>query len=313
MAAVLELREHILNFYRARKRLLDIIIKFILAFFTFLIININIGYMSRLDNVFLIIVLSVICAFLPMNVTLLVAAVLVVVHLYALSIVAALMAAVIFIIALLLYFGFSPKHGWKVLYTPVLYTIKLPYIMPLSAGVTASPISLIPICIGIVIYYYLSGIKASAPLYRQASEDSFEMLLTTVKLIFANPRLFAEIAVVIVTMVIVMAIGKLSFNHSKSAAIAAGAVLNLVANLLICVYFNDTSGVPAVIIGEAVCTVVAYIVQFMLITMDYSRAEYVQFEDDEYYYYVKAIPKSSVSIERKLVKHYNKPEKEERE
>ena len=33
--------------------------------------------------------------------------------------------------------------------------------------------------------------------------------------------------------------------------------------------------------------------------------------DDEYYYYVKAIPKSSITVERKLVKHYNKPEKEE--
>ena len=29
-------------------------------------------------------------------------------------------------------------------------------------------------------------------------------------------------------------------------------------------------------------------------TVDYSRTENVQFEDDEYYYYVKAIPKMSV-------------------
>ena len=34
----------------------------------------------------------------------------------------------------------------------------------------------------------------------------------------------------------------------------------------------------------------------------YSRTEYVQFEDDEYYYYVKAVPKNSVKREKKKVK-----------
>jgi hypothetical protein len=29
--------------------------------------------------------------------------------------------------------------------------------------------------------------------------------------------------------------------------------------------------------------------------VDYSRTEYVQFEDDDYYYYVKAVPKLTVS------------------
>ena len=34
---------------------------------------------------------------------------------------------------------------------------------------------------------------------------------------------------------------------------------------------------------------------FFVFAVDYSRTEYVQFEDDDYYYYVKAVPKLTVS------------------
>ena len=36
--------------------------------------------------------------------------------------------------------------------------------------------------------------------------------------------------------------------------------------------------------------------------MDYSRTEKVQFEDDEYYYYVKAVPKVNLSSKEKQIK-----------
>ena len=39
--------------------------------------------------------------------------------------------------------------------------------------------------------------------------------------------------------------------------------------------------------------------------MDYSRTEIVQFEDDEYYYYVKAVPKVHVAVPEKTVKKIN--------
>ena len=39
--------------------------------------------------------------------------------------------------------------------------------------------------------------------------------------------------------------------------------------------------------------------------MDYNRAEKVQFEDDEYYYYVKAVPKVTYPVSRKRVKKIN--------
>ena len=49
----------------------------------------------------------------------------------------------------------------------------------------------------------------------------------------------------------------------------------------------------------------AVVLQFFVFNVDYSRTEKVQFEDDEYYYYVKAVPKISVARPEKQDKQIN--------
>jgi hypothetical protein len=44
------------------------------------------------------------------------------------------------------------------------------------------------------------------------------------------------------------------------------------------------------------------VLRFFVFNVDYSRTEKVQFEDDEYYYYVKAVPKVTVTRPEKKVK-----------
>ena len=48
------------------------------------------------------------------------------------------------------------------------------------------------------------------------------------------------------------------------------------------------------------------VVEFFAFNMDYSRTEKVQFEDDEYYYYVKAVPKVTVATPERKVKKINR-------
>ena len=47
---------------------------------------------------------------------------------------------------------------------------------------------------------------------------------------------------------------------------------------------------------------VSLILEFFFYNLDFSRVERVQFEDDEYYYFVKAVPKMFVARKDKRVK-----------
>ena len=59
------------------------------------------------------------------------------------------------------------------------------------------------------------------------------------------------------------------------------------------------------ILGSILAIVIAKIIEFFRFCVDYSRTEKVQFEDDEYYYYVKAIPKMTVAAQDKTIKKIN--------
>ena len=52
------------------------------------------------------------------------------------------------------------------------------------------------------------------------------------------------------------------------------------------------------------------VLQFLFFNLDYTRTERVQFEDDEYYYYVKAVPKMYVPTTEKQVKSFGGRERE---
>ena len=66
------------------------------------------------------------------------------------------------------------------------------------------------------------------------------------------------------------------------------------------------------LIGGSIAAVgIGLVLELFFFTVDYARSENLQFEDDEYYYYVKAIPKVSISTPEKTVKRINERQETE--
>ena len=63
-----------------------------------------------------------------------------------------------------------------------------------------------------------------------------------------------------------------------------------------------TVDIVKLLIGSAVSVAAAFVIKFFCFSVDYTRTERVQFEDDEYYYYVKAVPKNMIAEPKKTVK-----------
>lgn len=58
------------------------------------------------------------------------------------------------------------------------------------------------------------------------------------------------------------------------------------------------------IVGNVISVLIGLVLQFFFFNLDYTRTERVQFEDDEYYYYVKAVPKLYVTTSEKQIKSF---------
>ena len=108
-----------------------------------------------------------------------------------------------------------------------------------------------------------------------------------------------------ITVLVVYLIRRMSIDYAWTIAMISGAMVNVVILLIGDLIYDINISVVGVLLGSLVAVAVAKVIEFFRFCVDYSRTERVQFEDDEYYYYVKAVPKMMVATSAKTVKKIN--------
>ena len=121
MTALLEIKQAIRKFYIKNEVYITYLWKFLLALISIAVINNKLGYMSSLNNIAIVLMASLLCAILPANFIVFIAAVFIIGHLFALAPECAVIALIVFALMFLLYFRFSPKDTLAVLLTPLLF------------------------------------------------------------------------------------------------------------------------------------------------------------------------------------------------
>lgn len=301
--SLLLVREYIRNFYVKYEDYIVPFLKFLLALTCILLINGRLGYMDRLRNMSAVLVIALVCSFMPKTFILLVSAAFVVLHLYEVSLECAAVALLIFLLLFLLFLRFVPQSASLVLLTPILFVLKMPYAAPLLAGLLGSPLSAIAVGCGVIIYYVINYMGANAALLGAADVESivtrFREILDG---IFGDRAMLIVLAAFMVTAILVYLVRRLSVDYSWTIAIISGILLDIVILLVGDLIYDANFSIAGVILGSALSAALAFLVQLFRFNLDYSRTEKVQFEDDEYYYYVKAVPKMAVSTPEKRVK-----------
>ena len=107
MTTLLIAKQYIRTFINKYEVYLKPVLKLVLALIALLMINGKIGYMQKLDNVSIVLMVALMCSFMPMNFIVFVAAAFTVLHMYALSLECALITLVLFLVMFLLYIRFQ--------------------------------------------------------------------------------------------------------------------------------------------------------------------------------------------------------------
>ena len=310
MTSLLEVREYLKSFYAKNEVYVNPCIKFLIALISLIVINTSLGYMPLLKNVAIVLVVALMCSFMPKNFVVIVSAVWILLHSYSLAMECALVVAAIFAIMFLMYFRFVPKDTLVVLLTPLLFAFKIPYVVPVAMGLLAGPASAISVSCGVIIYYVISYITGNVTIFSATdAETGSQKLKIMLDGILDNKAMVVTVVVFCVVLLLVYAIRRTSIDYAWMIAIISGLSVSAVL-LLICEFIMELQfSVIAIVIGSVISFVICLGVQFLEFNVDYSRTELVQFEDDEYYYYVKAVPKNVLAIPDKSVKSINKQRK----
>lgn len=302
------------NIYAKYSKFIDKGVQLLIALVTFFMINSNLGYISILANPIISVGLAVICAFLPPVIMAIVAAGLILAHLYAVSLGLLIVVAIIFLLMFIFYVRFTPKMAMVIVLTGLAFMLKIPYVIPVACGLLAAPISAVPVSCGAITYYMIAYAKEVASTLKNAEDSSFiDDISVCAKSIFQNKEMWVTVLAMIICVLVVYNVRRLSIAHSWKVAIVAGAAVCVVFTVAGDMAFDVSVSYVPLIVGNVVAIVVGLVLELVFFCVDYTRTETLQYEDDDYYYYVKAIPKINVAAPDKTVKTITDSEEDDEE
>lgn len=303
MTGLLEVRERLRNFYGKYEIYVVTGVKFVLSLITFFLINSQMGYMERLDHLAIVLLLALVCAFLPVNAIVVAACGMILLHLSALAMEAFVLGLFLFLLLLFLYGRFAPKNGNIAIMTSILCFFKIPQVMPVATGLLREPSSYLSVLCGVVVFYYVQGVKLNIVNFTSIEEaEGTAKFTAALKMLTSNKEMYLVLVAFLMTSLLVYTIRRQSINYAWRIALLLGNLFQMVILLVGYVLLGMPEKIMWVVLGTVISVVISLILEFFFYNLDYSRIERVQFEDDEYYYFVKAVPKVYVARKDKRVK-----------
>lgn len=306
MGKILEVRAYILKFYAKFSKYIDAVIKFVLAFLTFSFVRTHAGFLESLSNPVVTIGLSVICTFLPRSMTAVFAALLILVQFFTLAPGVAIVAGLVFLIMFALYFRFATGKTVALLLTPISFSLHIPVLIPIIFGLVSGPVCAVPIAFGVILYYMVTYVNSYAAVIETVAETGvMEQITAFTQQLFSNKEMWMIIISFTICILFVYNVRCLEIDYAKEIAVVAGVLVHLIMMTFGYVMVDINVSYVELMISSIAAVFIAILLKVFLISEDYSRSERLQFEDDEYYYYVKAVPKVSVAVPQKTVKKIN--------
>lgn len=281
-------------------------VRFLVELIVLLLIRNSFGYNERLSSIPIILVFSLIAGLLPAGFSILIPAIVILADFYAISMEVFLAGGAIMLIMALLYLRFSPKTGYMILLMPLFFALHIPYAIPVAAGLLFGPSAAVSVACGTFLYYFLQGISTNAATL--SSQDEIAMMekaSAIVKQITGNREMLLMILVFVLMTVLIYFIRRMSINHSWTIALIVGFMVEFITLLVGFVVLGLSSNIGYLVVGNIVSVGIAIVLKFLFFSVDYKRTERVQFEDDDYYYYVRAVPKIQVKPEEKQIRKYS--------
>jgi len=300
MKPLLTIRNRIETFYNRHGMICSYVLRLLLSFLVLLGVRERIGYNTLLSQIWFIIAFSFVSAFVKVRFLVLVMGGYTVLQIATLSIGVGLSVLLIMAAIYLLYLRLDERFGFVLLLIPLLGILRLQVLIPLVLGVIAPAGSVGVIICGSLIAYILRYVSTNAAVitgFKDAGE--FATANAFVNGLFAYKELFYVTLILVLVFFTVYNIRKINYKRANDMAVAVGAGLNIILMLLANILFNTMSytRLRYILIGTAVSFVLALAAENLIRPLDFTRTEELEFEDEEFYYYVKAVPKVTLDKE----------------
>lgn len=309
MTTLLELRERAISIYSQYENYINMGAKFLVVLLGLIYLNSQIGYQTTLAGGLPTFLIALICTLIPTGMIVAVYGVIILVHLYSLALEAAVIGAILLLVMLLVYYRFTPRDSMLLLLYPIFRTIGIPYALPIAGGLLYSPASGATVAVGVITDSFIRFVHQNETAISSASGTDTDGMVSRFQFlldgIMQNHGMIIRIIAVAAAAVAVYLIRRLPIRQAWIIASGIGALSQLLILLIGAMVYNTDISIVGALFGSIASFGVGAAISFFLFNLDYTRIENTQFEDDDYYYYVKAVPKNIYARPKRTVKTIN--------
>jgi len=221
----------------------------------------------------------------------------------------AVMVAAALLLVLFFYGRLGGMERWLLLFMLLGFYFRIPYIVPLIAGLYFGIQSIFPIIISIFLWEFYPLAFNLMYVERPRADtiidipDSFgQVFAYCMDAIAANDTWIAIAFVFALVTLVVHAASKMDVDFSKEIAIGMGVVINIVSFIFLRLAIGLDVNILAMILLSLLSGIVVLFIKMFDLVLNYQRAERVEFEDDENYYFVRVIPKMTIAKKERTIK-----------
>ena len=293
MNGLIELRDNLRKIYAEYGFILRPVCRFITALLFLVLLRNYCGFSGKACGPAVLLGLSGLCIFFDFGAVSFVCALFLTANLFMVSYSACLFAVVFFMLILMLYFGLRPGNGIILFLVPICCILRIPYLLPVILALSGGFSLILPGTIGCLAWFLISYYKENSAVLTKSVDPEVlaKEFMAFTEGVFMNTGVYVMLMSFILCMVTVYLIRRLEIDHSWTIAVISGTVITAFAVFLGNYYFDIETNVLVTAAGLLAALLGGLLYELIFFNVDYKAGEKLQFEDDDYYYYVKAIPK----------------------
>lgn len=302
LKGMLELREKLYRYYISYEQYVKWLFRFLYSLLAFSAVAMNFGYKDTFVHPVFVVCLSLVGMFMPEGAFVLLVFLYTALQVYFLS---PVLAAVILLTGVFLFsmlVRFEKQTILAMVFVPVFLWCKVPFWIPVVIGLMFTPAGVLTAASGVIMYYALHSVKLLEKQVHNGGMDIITLLKNSADMILSNKEMYSMLftftAIILVTYFVRLQKMSYSFEIGVGLGTACGILVPLIGNIGFGCHFS----MPFLFIGAILSGMISCLVHFGHMMLDYGATEEVQFEDEDYYYYVRAVPKLKMTVEDKRVK-----------
>jgi len=258
-------------------------------------------------------VLALVSTLLPSRCGVLIALAICVYNIFQASLIGSVIMGAMMLVLYISMARMFPDQVYFLVLIPLCIDWNLHLLVPLFAGLYVGVVAVVPVVAGVLMWGLQQIIPAFMTLEMGESLDALPKMISDastygIDQITKNEQMVFLLIIFSGIILVVSLLRKLRLDYVRYIALGAGGILGLVC-LIMGKAVGSLSGNMLIMILVSILTVaVLAVMEFLNLSLHYKSAQDLEFEDEDYFYQVRAIPKiNPVSKPKKKITKIHEP------